>query len=124
VRDAPAAKTGEQKIRVSWGVLRGVVESVADINVSDDTKKVLSQAKQLSLGVSINKQGEVQCYQLRSATLDKLLDADSVLIKSEIDQAIKDWKFKPYLLNGVPIQLESSIPLELHKNVLKVAKSF
>lgn len=122
VRDLPPPKPGAQRIRISSGVLAGTVASVPDITVSDDAKKVLKQLQHLALQVSINVEGEVVCYKLLANPHEDLSESNAQLVKGELDEAVKNWRFRPYLLNGNPISSESMVPLELKKNTLKVFK--
>jgi protein TonB len=56
-------------------------------------------------------QGPVHMLLLISTTGDvesiKLIDGDQQLGEAAMD-AIKQWKFKPYVLNGTPVEVETT----------------
>jgi protein TonB len=61
---------------------------------------------------ALHRQGSVQLL----ATIDKLgnttkvqvLNGDAMLSRSAVD-AVKQWKYRPYLLNGLPVEIETQI---------------
>lgn len=57
------------------------------------------------LQATINKQGDV-------AQL-KLVKGDPILADAAMD-AVKQWKYKPYLLNGEPVEVETTVKIIFH----------
>jgi len=51
----------------------------------------------------ISKTGDVESL--------KMLSGPPILVAAAID-AVKQWKYKPYLLNGNPIEVETKVTLE------------
>jgi periplasmic protein TonB len=62
-------------------------------------------------------QGDV----LLQATIDtkgnlanlKVVQGDPILVKAAVD-AVKKWKYRPYLLNGEPVEVETTIKIQFH----------
>ncbi len=56
----------------------------------------------VDLLASVNKDGTI--------TDVKVLSGDSVLAKSAVE-AVRQWKYRPYLLNGEPVEIETQITI-------------
>jgi TonB family protein len=56
----------------------------------------------VELQIRINKAGDIQYTQL--------INGDPALAPSAIE-AVKQWHYKPYLLNGVPIEVDTKVTL-------------
>lgn len=56
----------------------------------------------VTLAVHISKEGDVINV--------KPISGDSELIKISVD-AVKQWKYKPYILNGEPVEVETQIQI-------------
>jgi periplasmic protein TonB len=41
------------------------------------------------------------------------VSGDNLLAQSALD-AIKQWRYKPYLLNGEPVELETTVTIKFH----------
>lgn len=86
-------------IRISQGVSQGLL-----------IKKV--QPVYPAIARQVHRQGSVQLL----ATIDKsgnttkvqVLNGDPMLSRSAVD-AVKQWKYRPYLLNGSPVEIETQI---------------
>lgn len=91
-RQAPA-----QKIRVSQGVLEGSILHKVDPQYPQEAKDNRVQGD-VVLRILIDKQGNVIKAKPMSGTPS--------LTGAAVD-AMMQWKFKPYLLNGEPVQVES-----------------
>jgi hypothetical protein len=119
IHEQPVSK---ERIRVSHRVLQGSAISSPDIELGDDIKKALKSAKTLRILVSINTTGEISCYRFESSEPVSLDAAGTVELKTKFDAGMSQWKYRPYLLNGQPIAIESSVPLEWKKTKLRIAK--
>jgi hypothetical protein len=101
---------GKGKIRVSPGVIEGLV-----------LKKTMPEAVDLrpvrnsnvKVKVMIDETGTVQCA--------AGIEGDSSLYERSI-QAAREWKFRPYILNGQPIVVESAFYFHFNKG--KVSAKF
>jgi protein TonB len=86
-------------VRISQGVSQGLL-----------IRKVQPVYPQMAR--ALHRQGSVQLL----ATIDKLgnttkvqvLNGDAMLSRSAVD-AVKQWKYRPYLLNGLPVEIETQI---------------
>lgn len=86
-------------IRISQGVSQGLL-----------IKKV--QPVYPAIARQVHRHGSVQLL----ATIDKfgdiakvqVLTGDAMLSRSAVD-AVKQWKYRPYLLNGSPVEIETQI---------------
>ena len=93
-------------IRISQGVSQGLL-----------IKKV--QPVYPAIARQIHRQGSVQLL----ATIDKagntakvqLLTGDQMLARAAVD-AVKQWKYRPYLLNGSPVEIETQITVVFNGN--------
>jgi protein TonB len=101
-----AAQTGSpaKHLRVS----SGVAESLKTHDVSPAYPM---EAREKGI------QGDV----LLTATIDekgkivdlKVLEGDPILAKASVD-AVKQWKYKPYILNGQPVAVDTTIKIQFH----------
>jgi protein TonB len=88
-----------QRVRISQGVTKGLL-----IHKQEPTYPPLARAARV--------QGEV----VLSAVIDingqitnlQLVSGHPMLVPSAID-AVKQWRYKPYLLNGQPVEVETTI---------------
>ncbi len=95
--NAVAPKPGS--FRVSQGVSQGlVVKKVAPVYSA--TALQLRKEGQVELTATISKEGAV--------TGVRVLSGDLMLAKSAVE-AVKQWKYRPYLLNGEPVEIETQI---------------
>jgi TonB family protein len=93
-------------IRISQGVSQGLL-----------IKKV--QPVYPAIAQQLHRQGSVQLL----ATIDKsgnttklqILSGDPMLSRSAVD-AVKQWKYRPYLLNGSPVEIETQITVVFNGN--------
>ena len=86
-----------KKIRVSQGVLEGSILHKVDPQYPQEAKDNRVQGDVI-LRILINEQGNV--------TEAKPMSGPPSLTDAAVD-AMMQWKFKPYLLNGEPAQVES-----------------
>jgi len=88
-----------QTMNISQGVSQGLV-----------IKKVQPQYPRNALNMHV--EGAVQLMATVSAsgnvTAVKILSGDTLLTKAAVD-AVKQWKYKPYRLNGEPVEIQTEI---------------
>jgi periplasmic protein TonB len=92
-------KPSPQMLKVSQGVMEGLV-----------LKRV--QPRYPTQALQMRIQGPVQMQATISKTGDienlKVVSGDAVLARAA-QEAVKQWKYKPYYLNGEPLQIETQI---------------
>jgi len=88
-----------QTLRVSQGVSQGLlIKKVAPIYPV--TALQLHRQGSVELIATVSKEGTI--------TAIKVLSGDPILVKSATD-AVRQWKYHPYLLNGEPVEIETQI---------------
>jgi TonB family protein len=100
--NAAVPKAAPTFTRVSQGVAQGLIVK----RVSPTYPPVaLQQRKQgtVKLLATVSKDGAI--------TGIKVLSGESVLAKSAVD-AVRQWKYRPYLLNGEPVEIETQITVK------------
>lgn len=104
--DTPSAQGGvpanipfPQRIRVSQGVEHGLLVSKVQPQYPSEAKEQHIQGEVL-LRVTIDKEGNVANIQAVSGP-DGLVPASI--------EAVKQWKYRPYLLNGTPVEVETQV---------------
>jgi protein TonB len=94
-----AQKAPQQTLRISQGVSQGLI-----------VKKVQpvypAQARQMRLQGTVELQANIS--QSGSISSVKQLSGDQVLGRAAIE-AVRQWKYKPYYLNGEPVEVETQI---------------
>jgi periplasmic protein TonB len=92
-------KVAVQKVRVSQGVLQG--------NALSQPKPVyppIAKSARISgsvvLAATISKNGNIENL--------RLVSGHPMLVPAAMD-AVKQWRYKPYMLNGEPVEVETSI---------------
>jgi protein TonB len=94
-----AAKPALGSIRISQGISQGlVIKKVAPVYSA--TALQLRKEGTVELMATISKDGAVTSVQV--------LKGDLLLAKSAVD-AVKQWKYRPYLLNGEPVEIQTQI---------------
>ena len=94
-----AQKAPQQTLRISQGVSEGmVVKRVQPVYPA--------QARQMRLEGKVELQANIS--QSGSISDVKLLSGDPVLGRAAMD-AVRQWKYKPYFLNGQPIEIQTQI---------------
>ena len=88
-----------QRVRVSTGVAERLLVKRVNPDYSKDLRKKRIQGM-VVLKVRISKDGDV---------IDmKLVSGHPALAQAAID-AVKQWKYKPYLLNGEAVEVETQV---------------
>jgi periplasmic protein TonB len=98
--DAPKTSSDRPvRVRVSQGVSNGLLISKVQPIYPEDARKAGIQGRVI-LKAEIDKDGNVEDL----ATIS----GDSALAPAAIE-AVKQWKYKPYLLKGEPIGVETEV---------------
>jgi TonB family protein len=88
-----------QRVRVSKGVSQGLLITKVAPEYPADAREARIQGVVI-LGVVINKEGNVANIQL--------ISGHPMLAPAAIE-AVKQWKYKPYLLNGNPVEVDTQV---------------
>jgi len=88
-----------QRIRVSQGVTSGLILRKVNPSYPPLARTARIQGKVL-LQAQISKAGDIQNLQV--------ISGHPMLIQSALD-AVKQWKYKPYFLNGEPVEVDTTI---------------
>jgi protein TonB len=88
-----------QRVSVSQGVSRGLLVKEVQPVYPQNARLVRVEGK-VQLLATVTKNGDV-------STL-KILSGDPVLAHSAAE-AVKQWKYKPYLLNGEPVEIQTEV---------------
>lgn len=102
---APPPKVATpQKLRVSSGVIEGL-----KLNAPTPTYPQMARIAHIQgdviLQATISKSGIVE--NLRGVS------GHPILIQAALD-AVRQWKYKPYILNGEPVEVETTIRVQFH----------
>ena len=92
------AITSAQRVRVSEGITRGLILTKVPPVYPADAAKIQGS---VVLEAIIGKDGSVQ-------SLHVINDGPPMLIGAAID-AVKQWKYRPYVLNGTPVEVETQV---------------
>jgi TonB family protein len=87
------------RVRVSQGVTQGMVISKAQPVYPADAKAARIQGT-VVISAIIGKDGSVQTM--------RLLSGHPMLAPAAMD-AVKQWKYRPYILNGTPVEVETQM---------------
>jgi protein TonB len=98
--NAPKSDTGPpQRVRVSQGVSTSLLIKKVAPQYPDDAKQARIQGS-VVLQALIDKNGDVA---------DLALVSGHPMLAPAAIKAVKQWKYKPYLLNGQPVNVETQI---------------
>jgi len=98
--DAPkAAPARPPRARVSSGVMAGLLMTKVQPKYPEDAKQAGIQG-QVVLKALIDKEGNVQDLEVVSGH-ERLAPAAI--------EAVKQWRYKPFLLNGQPVNVETQV---------------
>jgi len=97
--EAALPKLAPGSLRVSQGVSQGLLLKKVP-PIYPPMALQLHKEGTVELLTTINKQGSI--------TNVKLLSCDAMLAKPAID-AVRQWKYRPYLLNGEPVEIQTQI---------------
>jgi len=98
---APAARTGppEGALRVSSGTMQANLISKPDPIYPDIAKAAHVQGA-VTFHAIVSKTGAVEAL--------NVIDGPAMLGQSSME-AVRQWKYKPFLLNGEPVRVETTI---------------
>ncbi|HET6176950.1 MAG TPA: energy transducer TonB [Candidatus Sulfotelmatobacter sp.] len=88
-----------QRVRISQGVTKGLLAHRVEPTYPTLAKSARVQGEVI-LSAVINTNGEIQNLQLVSG--------HPMLVPAALE-AVKQWRYKPYLLNGQPVEVETTI---------------
>jgi TonB family protein len=94
-----AQKAAQQIVRISQGVSEGMI-------VKRVQPTYPAQARQMHLEGTVELQANIS--QSGSITGVKQLSGSPILGRAAID-AVRQWKYKPYYLNGQPVEIQTGI---------------
>lgn len=99
--DTPAQPGGivPQRVRVSSGVASGLIITKVPPHYPEDARAARVQGT-VVLKVNIDNEGNV--YKT------ELISGHPLLAPAAIE-AVQQWKYKPYLLNGAPVEVETQV---------------
>ena len=97
--DAAAFKPTLQTVNVSQGVSQGLLIKKVPPSYPASALRMRIEGK-VELLATISKDGEISHI--------KVLSGDSQLTKAATD-AVSKWKYKPYLLNGEPVEIQTQV---------------
>jgi periplasmic protein TonB len=102
---APPPKVATpQKLRVSSGVADGL--KIRDVTPAyPQMARIAHIQGDVLLQATISKSGVIE--NLRA------VQGHPILIQAAMD-AVKQWKYKPYILNGEPVEVETTIKVQFH----------
>ncbi len=102
----PPKIAAPQKIRVSSGVATGLL-----IN------KVMPQYPPIARAARINGSVQLQATISKNGSIQnlKVISGHPMLIQSALD-AVRQWRYKPYLLNGEPVEVETQVTVHFSMN--------
>jgi protein TonB len=90
-----------QTVNISQGVSQGLILKKVQPAYSANALRLRIEGP-VQLLATISKSGEV--------SIVKVVSGDRQLASSAID-AVKQWKYKPYLLNGSPVEVQTQITI-------------
>lgn len=102
VGDSNAPVPRLQRVNVSQGVSRGLLVKEVKPTYPPNARQLRLEGA-VQLAATISKNGDI-------ATL-KVLSGHPIFAKAATD-AVKQWKYKPYLLNGEPVEIETEITVK------------
>jgi TonB family protein len=94
-----ARKAPEETLRISQGVSQGLVVKRVQPLYPPQARQIHLEGK-VELQANISKSGSISSV--------KQLSGDPVLGRAAMD-AVRQWKYKPYFLNGEPVEVETQV---------------
>jgi len=111
VSEAHSQLAVPQRVRVSSGVAQGLLIKKVDPEYPREAREQHIQGM-VVLKVEISKEGDVVKLEL--------ISGDPVLAPAAI-QAVKQWKYKPYLLNGVAVIVETQVSIAFQLQLVAIS---
>jgi TonB family protein len=94
------ATTQSSTVRISGGVMAGMIIEKVEPRYPEDAKQ-RHVAGQVVMAAVITKQGTID-------DLEVVSSEDASLSQAAVG-AVKNWRYRPYLLNGQPVEVETTI---------------
>jgi TonB family protein len=91
---------GVQRVRVSQGVSQGLVLSRVQPIYPEEAKAAGAQGSVVMAAI-IGKDGTVQSLHVATS--------ESPLLNQAAIDAVKQWRYKPYILNGNPVEVDTTV---------------
>jgi protein TonB len=92
------------KLRVSSGVAEGLIVRKVNPKYPPEARKNHIQGDVI-LQMTIDKQGNI--------TNVNVVKGEPILADAAVE-AVKQWKYKPYLLKGEPVEVETTVLIKFH----------
>ena len=101
----PTKQELPKRVRVSEGVMRALLIKRVEPEYPEEARKKHVQGSVVMKAI-ISHEGDVQEL--------TLLSGDALLAPAALEAA-KQWKYKPYLLQGHPVEIETQIMMIFHR---------
>jgi protein TonB len=103
IGNAPVAvpKASSQVLKVSQGVSEGLILKKVQPRYPSQALQMRMEGS-VQLQATIGKDGSISNL--------KIMSGDALLARSAQD-AVKQWKYKPYYLNGEPVEIQTQITI-------------
>lgn len=99
--EAAPQRQRAMRVRVSQGVTQGMVISKVQPSYPPDAKAARIQGS-VVIGIVIGKDGNVQS--------ERLISGHPLLAPAAMD-AVKQWTYRPYVLNGDPVEVDTQVTI-------------
>ncbi len=93
-----------ERVRLSSGAAEGQITHRVPPVYPEEAKKSLIQGD-VVLTATISKEGDI---------IDLKVVSGHPLLADASTEAVKQWKYRPYLLNGEPIEIETTVIVKYH----------
>ncbi len=94
-----ATKAPQQTLRISQGVSQGLIIKKVQPTYPEQARQMGLEGR-VELQANISKTGSI--------TGVKQISGDATLGRAAMD-AVRQWKYKPYYLSGVPVEIQTQI---------------
>jgi protein TonB len=101
---APKAEEIPKRLVVSQGVSLGMLQSKIEPVYPMIAKRARVQGT-VTLRAIISTQGTIESLQV--------IDGHPILVSAAVD-AVKQWRYKPYMLSGQPVEVETTVFVNFH----------
>lgn len=119
--EVPAARTGvvgdyRSQAQIQGNAASGMPQPAQRVRVSSGVAEGLIVNKAAPIYPPLARQARIQGAVVMKAVIDPAGDVESVelvsghpmLVQAALD-AVKQWKYRPYLLNGKPVSVETQV---------------
>lgn len=98
---APSTRPIPTRVRVSTGVMRSLILKKVQPRYPEEARKKRIKGSVVMRAI-ISREGDIQEL--------TVISGDPILAEAAL-QAGRQWKYKPYLLQGQPVEIESQITM-------------